>query len=131
VPISPLRAISKGSSRSRSSAEGGNLFADVVHVAGGLDVARLAPLVVDAEVHADAIDPGVEARVALELVEALVGLGEGVLHDVQSVLAIAEHADGERGDLSLITFDQHPEGLPITPAGALDERPRRVNRAIV
>ena len=42
---------------------------------------------VDAEVVRDPIHPGVESGITLEAIEVLVGFREGLLHDVQRVLA--------------------------------------------
>src|SRR5262249_17946804 len=82
---------------------------------------RLTALVIDAEVHRDAVGPGVEAGVALEPVQTLEGFREGLLNHVECVLAVSQHPESERGDLALVTFDQLPEGIPVTLPGSLDE----------
>jgi hypothetical protein len=65
-------------------------------------------------------DPCVETRVALELVEALKGLGEGVL-TMSKASSRSQHPKRECSDFPLIAFDQPTEGLPITPPRALNE----------
>src|SRR5262249_51075273 len=61
----------------------------LVRVQRDLRLLRGTALVVDAEVVRDAVYPGVEGRIALEAVETLVRLREGLLHDVERVLPIA------------------------------------------
>src|SRR4029453_8014039 len=84
---------------------------------------RFAALVVYAKVHGDAVGPGVEAGVALEAIQALIGFGEGVLHDVERVLAISQHPECQSGDPALVALGQLPEGVPIAIPSLLDELP--------
>src|SRR5207244_9565751 len=83
----------------------------------------LAPLVIDADVERDAVEPRIEAGVALEPIEVLVGLREGLLHDVDAVFPASEHTHRERCHPALIALDQLAERVPITLAGALDQLP--------
>src|SRR5207247_10020013 len=81
------------------------------------------PLLVHAQVVGDAVHPGVEGRLPLEAVEALVGLRERLLHDVERVFPAAQHAERQRGDLALVALDQLAEGVVVTRPRALDELP--------
>src|SRR5262249_53959914 len=56
-----------------------------------------------------------------EPVQTLEGFREGLLNHVECVLAVSQHPESERGDLALVTFDQLPEGIPVTLPGSLDE----------
>jgi hypothetical protein len=61
------------------------------------EVDRLLALVlaevVDRQVHDDPVEPRIEGRLALELVEVPVGLDEGVLDHVEGVVLVADHAE--------------------------------------
>src|SRR5207249_4946622 len=83
----------------------------------------LAALLVDAEVEGNAVEPGIEAGVALEAVEVLVSPREGLLHDIEGVFPVPEHAYRERGHPALVPLDQLAERVPITLTGAQDELP--------
>ncbi len=66
-------------------------------------------------IHADAIDPGVEASVAFELVGIVEGAQEGFLKDVESILPAIEEAR-ERGEQPvLIPMHQHAKRFDISP----------------
>src|SRR5262249_40642557 len=109
----------------------GGPFAPVVDVEGGQRMFRFPALVVHTEVDGDPVHPGVESRVALEAVEVLVGRREGFLHDVQSILPIAEHAERQRGDLALVALHQLTEGLRIARPRSLDELPVARSHALL
>src|SRR5581483_10606275 len=102
--------------------KGGHLAA-LVRLERHLRLLALPALMVDAEVEGDPVHPRVEPRVALEAVEVLVRLRERLLHDVERVVAAAEHPERQRRDLALIALDQRPEGLPAAAPGTLDELP--------
>ncbi len=76
---------------------------------------------VDADVGADSVNPSVEAGVALEVLEAPVGLGEALLRGVFGVLGILQHPICQRVYLSLVALNEQPKGLPVAAAGALYE----------
>jgi hypothetical protein len=83
----------------------------------------VTPLVVDTEVERDAIQPRVEGGVALETVEVRVGLCEGLLDHIRGVFSVAQHAEGQGGDLALVPLDQLPKGFVVTSLGPLHEFP--------
>jgi len=58
-----------------------------------------------------------------EAIEVLVGFGEGLLHDVQRVLATPQYSECQCGNLALVTLDQLAEGFAIAGPGPLDELP--------
>ena len=95
---------------------------DVVeaHGTGGDALALLEE--VDRAVDGDAIDPGVERRVALEVSERPVGLHEDVLDEILGVLAVAGHVVDQRVDLLLMTADELVVGVEIVLGGTGDER---------
>src|SRR5579875_3227466 len=93
--------------------------------------ARLAALLVDAQVEGDAVDPGVEAGVALEPIQALKRPGERLLHHVERVLAIPEHPQGQRRHLALVALDESPKGRAFASPGTLDELPVARRRWLV
>ena len=88
-----------------------------------LDVAVALGLaqMVDAEVRHDSIQPGVEARVALELADVSMDLDEALLHDVERVLLIAEESESDRVDFALIALHQDFEGPFVTALYGGDE----------
>src|SRR5207253_1771251 len=95
----------------------------LVRVEGELRLLRRPPLLVHAQVVGDAVHPGVEGRLPLEAVEALVGLRERLLHDVERVFPAAQHAERQRGDLALVALDQLAESVAVARTRALDELP--------
>src|SRR5262249_6183661 len=62
---------------------------------------RVPALVVDAEVVRDPVHPGVERGITLEAIEILIGFGEGLLHDVQRVLATPQYSERQCRNLAL------------------------------
>jgi hypothetical protein len=76
---------------------------------------------IDAEVGHDPIQPGVEARVALELPDVSVDLDETLLHHVEGVLLVAEESIGDRIDFALIALHQDFEGPFVAGLGGRDE----------
>src|SRR2546427_73806 len=101
----------------------GGVLAAIIDLERHRPPLRVTPLMIQTEVVGDAVDPRVEGRVALEAVEALVRPGEGLLHDIQSILAVAEHPERERSDTRLVTLDQLAEGIPVARPDSLDEVP--------
>ena len=72
-------------------------------------------------VDGDAGQPGRELGVALELIEFLVGLEEGILGDVFGVFAVLGNVLGDAKDLPLVLADELGECGCISSAGSLDQ----------
>jgi hypothetical protein len=73
-------------------------------------------------VHRNPHQPRIKLGVALELVELLVRLQEGVLHDVLSILAVLRDVLRNAKDLPVVLLYQRLEGVYIAAPGTLDER---------
>jgi hypothetical protein len=76
---------------------------------------------VDAEVHHDPVQPGVEARGALEGADVLVHLDEGFLDDVERVGLVLDDAEGHREGTPVVAFIELAKGGLIPGLQPLDE----------
>ena len=72
---------------------------------------------IDAQVHRDAVQPGIEVRLPMKRVEVAIHLEERFLADVAGLVGVADKAQGWRVHPSLIAIDQHPESRPVAAAG--------------
>ena len=88
-----------------------------------VEVQVLAPAafsdVVDGNVHDDAIQPGVKAGAALELVDVLMHLDEGFLNGVESVVFVLEDAHGHRKGSTMIFVEERSKSGRISSLYAL------------
>src|SRR5690606_19930924 len=75
---------------------------------------------VDREVHGDPVDPGVEARLEAERVQAAVRLDERLLGHVAGVLPVAEHAVDHGVDPALVLLDEPAVGRPVATLDRLE-----------
>ena len=89
----------------------------------GLTLAQAHKTFVDC----DADQPGGELGVALELVQLLVSLEEGILRDVFRVFAVLGNMLRYPKDLPFVLPDQLLKGSRIPLFGALDQRNVRVD----
>ena len=78
----------------------------------GFAAAQLHERLIDGDTH----DPGVELGIALELVEVLIGLHEGLLEHVFGILAILRDVLGQPEDLALIAPHQFAKCTGIARA---------------
>ena len=117
------RALTRCSGRRRGDGGGGVVAQGPLTEVVDLDGAStcLGALLVDAEVHADPVDPRREGGVPLEVCELLVGLDERVLDDVHGVVAVFEHADGDRVEATLVALDELLEGRGFAALCPRDE----------
>src|SRR5262249_38729119 len=76
---------------------------------------------VDAEVEGDAVEPGVEAGVALEVIQVFVDFCKGLLADVHGFLSVLHHPQSERVHPALVALHEQPECALITAAYPPDE----------
>ena len=80
-----------------------------------------APQVAHGEVKCDAIQPCVKLGAAAERRQFHVGLDEGVLHDVGSVVGRAQHAQERIVQSILVLLDQTSEGGRIAGQSGRNE----------
>ena len=99
-----------------------------------LALRRLERQPIEADVHRDAIEPGREARLPFESLEALERANECVLRQVGRVLVIADISVAQLIHLAAVALDDDVEGRALTGEAQSDERPvvglgpRRVER---
>src|SRR5215470_3119856 len=67
-------------------------------------MALVAAPKVDAQIHYDSIQPCIEARLALEAVEIFVRLDEGLLRELERIVAVVDHAHCHGEDLALVAL---------------------------
>ena len=77
---------------------------------------------VERDVDGDAIEPGAERRISLELAERAIGADERVLRQIARVLVIADEAKADLIDAPPIAFDDEIERVALAVEGGLDER---------
>ena len=125
---------SAASTRSRCSSAAIGLMVGAAGVSSpGVDVAidRLALLahaavVVDAEIAADADQPGLKVRAPVERVERLEDLQEDVLRQILGLVVLAGELVGDVEDLAPVLPDDLRPRVLIARQAALDERVDRV-----
>ena len=81
----------------------------------------LAPQRVVAGVHADAVEPGAEGRLAAELIELAHRRQEGVLRRVMRVLGVAHDPQAQAVDVRPVPLDQRAERVSVPAGGEPDE----------
>ena len=86
-----------------------------------LRLRRLGPDLVQADVHADPVQPRPERGLALELAEAAVGANEDVLREIARVLVVPDEAVTQLIDVTLVPRDQRVERLPLPRKAGFDQ----------
>ena len=86
-------------------------------------LATFLTLAVDREVHDDTIQPGVEARFFLELLDIGEDLGKCFLGDFQRIFTVVEHTERNRNHLTLVAFYQFTRRLPVALFATPDQFP--------
>ncbi|EAU64191.1 hypothetical protein STIAU_8741 [Stigmatella aurantiaca DW4/3-1] len=111
----------------QAAAQRTNVGLGHVHHLGLVELHRLAPRTgaladeIDADVDGDAVEPRVEGRVPLEVVQVLVNLDERLLRDVHRLLLVLEHAERDGIHLALVALDEEFESALVAVTNALDE----------
>lgn len=88
-----------------------------------VEVPRLlvAADMVDGEVHHDAVEPGVEARSPLEILDVPMNLDEGFLDDVPGILFVLHDPKRHRKSPPVVPVVEFPERCPVALLGTPDE----------
>src|SRR5262249_38206933 len=69
----------------------------------------------------DAVEPGVEGRLALECTERPPHLEKRLLDDVASIVGMFDHTERDAVGLALVTLHERPECLAIAASGTRDQ----------
>ncbi len=100
----------------------------------GLALRRLERQPIETDVDRDPIEPGGEARLPFEPLQALERADERILRQIGRVLVVADIAVTQLIHLAAVALDDDVEGLAVTVETELDERPvvglgpRRIER---